>query len=411
MPVLSAVRADLVRGLKASPSKDARQRRFHPLLISEVALSLVLLVFAGVTFRSSLALDRAPLGFDPEGAVDFWMTPSRTKYPGPDERRQFYQAIQERMEAFPGIDSFGFTHQFPHQAWTTRHVLDVDVASGPQPTADVRSVDAGYFETLRIALVRGRHFDGRDTQSARPVAIVNEHLAERLWPGRDPIGKVLPLRIDEDEAVSLTVVGIVRNTHVPLVAEIRPIAYRPWPQAPPAWIDLVVRSDAFSEEMAESIRRAIWEVDPDPFISTYVMDDGPARWFARTRFAARLLGVFSLLAFVLSAAGVFAIVSFQLRQRRREMGIRKAVGARDRDLKGLLLARTLRQTFYGLGLGVVAAWAVTGYARGLLYGVEPLDTASTLSAAMALTAAAVLASYLPARRISRIHPSEALRSE
>jgi len=195
---------------------------------------------------------------------------------------------------------------------------------------------------MRIRLLAGRHFDEWDNENAQHVAIVNHYLAEHSWPNEDPVGKSFRLRVGDD-VVMLRVVGLAADVHVPLRAEKHPIIYRPWQQAPPVWIDVLVRSEMFSEELAERVRQAIWSVDPNHFIQLYDTGNGPAVWFHRTHFAASLLSAFSGFAFLLSAGGVFAVVSFQIRRRRRELGIRKAVGARDRDLTSLLLSRTLRR--------------------------------------------------------------------
>ena len=412
LPLWQSTKLDIVRGLKASTGSDQATRKLHPLIVSEVALSLVLLLGAGVTLRSSIALNRASLGFEPEGVVDFWVPPSREQYPGPAERRTFYREMQRSVASLPEIGSFGFTNRFPHQIWTSRHEFEVvpTEKAEKRPTADVRSVDAGYFRTLKIALVRGRHFDERDSEFSRQVAIVNRYLAERYWPDTDPIGKRMSLFVD-DAPVSIVVVGIIADVHVPLRAEAHPIIYRPWQQAPPAWIDLVFRPVAFSEALAESIRERIWSVDPDHFISTYMLGDGPPIWFSKTRFAATLLGAFSVVAFVLSAAGVFSVVSFHIRRRTREMAIRKAVGAQASDLKRLVLGQTLRHTMLGVGVGLVAAAAITRFLGDLVYGVEPMDAPTTAVAIFVLVVAALVASYIPARRLNRIHPVEVLRSD
>ena len=301
LPLLRSTQFDVVPALKASSGNDHTGRRLQPLIVSEVALSLVLLIGAGVTLRSSVALENASLGFDPEGVVDFWVAPSREQYPGPDERRAFYHELRRAVASLPGVHELGFTNHFPHQIWTTRHEFQVD-STETRPTADVRSVDAGYFQTMKIALERGRHFDDRDSEFSRPVALVNRFLAERHWPDADALGKRLVLFID-DAPVDLVVVGVVDNVQVPLLAEAHPIIYRPWQQAPPVWIDLVFRSEAFSEPLAESVRERIWSVDPDHFADIAMIGDGPRIWFARTRFAAELLVAFSTAAFLLSGSG------------------------------------------------------------------------------------------------------------
>ena len=305
VPLWRSTQIDIVPALRASSGTDHTGRRLQPLIVSEVALSLVLLVGAGVTLRSSVALENASLGFEPEGVVDFWVAPSREQYPGPEERRAFYRELRRAVVSVPGVDELGFTNQFPHQMWTTRREFEV-VSTDTRPTADVRSVDAGYFRTMKIALERGRHFDDSDSEFSRPVALVNRFLAERYWPDADALGKGLILFVD-DAPVELVVVGVVDNVQVPLLAEAHPIIYRPWQQAPPMWIDLVFRPEAFSETLAESIRERIWSVDPDHFIEIYMNGDGPPIWFARTRFVATLLVAFSVVAFALSAAGVFSV--------------------------------------------------------------------------------------------------------
>ena len=409
VPLWRSTQIDIVPALRASSGTDHTGRRLQPLIVSEVALSLVLLVGAGVTLRSSVALENASLGFEPEGVVDFWVAPSREQYPGPEERRAFYRELRRAVVSVPGVDELGFTNQFPHQMWTTRREFEV-VSTDTRPTADVRSVDAGYFRTMKIALERGRHFDDSDSEFSRPVALVNRFLAERYWPDADALGKGLILFVD-DAPVELVVVGVVDNVQVPLLAEAHPIIYRPWQQAPPMWIDLVFRPEAFSETLAESIRERIWSVDPDHFIEIYMNGDGPPIWFARTRFVATLLVAFSVVAFALSAAGVFSVVSFQIGRRKREMGIRKAVGATNRDLHRLVVGGALRQASIGIVIGLVAAMAVTRFLEELLFGIEPMDGLTTLVAILVLAAAALVASSIPARRLSRIHPSDVLRND
>ena len=409
LPMWKATKLDLVSALKASSSGDTAKTRFQPLIVSEVALSLVLLVAAGVTLRSTLKLESAPLGFDPEGVVDFWVTPSKDRYPGPAERRAFYRDVRRAVAGLPEIDTVGFTNRFPHQMWSSRHEFEVVAGDASPPTADVRAVDAGYFEIMRITLARGRHFDERDSELSQPVALVNHHLAERFWPNADPIGKNVTLFVD-DVPVSLSVIGVVADVHVPLRAEVHPIIYRPWQQAAPVWIDVLIRPEVFSESLAEAVRQRIWSVDPNHSISM-AMVDGSHIWFARTRFAATLLGAFSAVAFMLSAAGVFAVVSSYVGRRKREMGIRKAVGATESDLRRLVVGRAVGQALVGIAIGLIGAAAGTRFLVELLYVVEPMDGVSTLAASAALMAAVACASWIPARRLSRVHPTEVLRSD
>lgn len=410
LPLWRGASLPINRALVLANDSYHRARSRELIVITEVALTLALLIFAGVTVRSYEALHSAPLGFEPNGVLDFWITPSKDRYPGPGERRRFYQDVSDRVNEIPGIGEVGFTNRFPNQIWSSRHEIEVGGGTEDRPVADVRSVDAGYFDVFEIALARGRHFRETDDEQARPVALVNEDLARRHFGDSDPVGRTLGV-VTDDGIETLVIVGVVRDVHVPLVADVHPIVYRPWRQSVPIWIDVLVRSERNDAGFAESVRQAIWQVDPNHFVETYDAGDGIDHWFARTRFAASLLGTFAVIAFVLCASGVYAVVSLSVNGRRREMGIRKAVGASDGDLVRLVLGRTLRQSVVGVGVGVAVAFALTRFIADLLYGVGPMDLGTTAAAAALILGVASGATLIPARRIKELEPSRVLRSD
>lgn len=402
------------RGGARSERAPKRRAFLEPVVVSEIALALLLLAGAGVTLQSFRELQRAELGFDARSVISLWLGLTPDSHASSAEKEAFFDTVKQRVSGLAGVQSVGRAQLLPqHVSWSRVRVQTVPPSFGSEdgPQADVRPVDADYLRTMSISLKRGRHFDAFDVSGARPVALVNESLVDRVFPGRDPLGAQLTLETD-DEILSLTVIGIVGDVRVPLVAEHHPVIYRPWHQTSPPWMYLLVRTEQPIEAISEAIRRSVWSVAPNQSVDgPWEMEKTVAGWFARPRFAASLLAIFGGIAFLLAAAGVFGVISVAVRRRWREMGIRKCLGARPRELAALIIYPTMAQACIGMVLGVVAAAASSRWLSGLLYHVSPIDPLTLITAAGALGLATFTASYLPARRLKELDPAEVLRSD
>jgi putative ABC transport system permease protein len=321
----------------------------------------------------------------------------------------FYDELLAGLAAEPGVESASLASTIPLRSLappTAELRADGPVSdSTPGLAAALSAVTPAYFDTLRIPLVAGRAFLSADTPTGRPVAIVNETLARRLWPGRSPIGERL-----WHAAAPREVVGVVRDVKVRSLGEDpQPQIYVPLAQGFRPRARLLVRGQG---DLSGAVRRQVAALAPD----LPVMESAPLReaiTFALfpQRMAATVAGALGVLGLVLAATGLYGVVAYSVSQRTREMGVRQALGARRADLMALVLGRGLRLTLAGVAAGGTLAAVATRALRGLLHGVSPTDAPTFLAVFVSMTAVAALASYLPARRAARVDPMVALRQE
>jgi predicted permease len=421
-PALRASRVDLSEMLKEggrSASGGASGRSHHRtrkvLVVSEVALALVLLVGAGLLIRSYQHILDAHPGFDPRNVHSLRLSLPATKYSTPDSIISFYQRVSERIRALPGVESVGTTYSLPMStvafAWEPLTIEGyVPKTAQDLIISNVRIVSPGYFAAMRIPLVRGRYFDERDTRGAPETAIVDEALAERYWPNEDPIGK----RLQRGKSGAWrTVVGVISDAKEYSSENEPPIAvYYPAEQVTARSMYLVVRTTPDPAQMTSAITKEIQTVDPEmPVYDVSTMDERLSDSLARRRFSMLLLGVFAVIALVLAAIGISGVMAYSVSQRTHEIGVRMALGARSRDVLGLVVGQGIRLALAGTGIGLLAAVGLTRLMTKLLFGVSAADPATFVGVTVVLMSVALAACYVPARRATKVDPMVALRYE
>jgi len=394
---------------EAGRSTESRSRTWarETLIVAEVALACLLVVGAGLLLRSFVTLLDVDLGFDPGGTAAWRIERVR----GEDaERRAFSARLLDRVRSTPGVVSAGLTDALPlgrNRSWTVRAQGEV-YGEGDTPVAFPRLVSDGYLETMRIDLVAGRTFTHRDTQDSGRVMVVNAAMASRLWPGRDPIGRVALLGDSE-----WRIAGVVADVRHGSLEERSGLEMYIPIQQQGDWgsLDLVVRSKLPAEVLAASVRDALREVDPSLPRSEYqTLDAIVQRAVSPRRFLLVLLGAFALAALLLAALGIYGVVSYTVSQRAREIGIRMALGESAAQVRSRVVGKTLRLAGVGVVAGSLGAFALSQLMASLLYEVSPTDPATYLVVVIGLLAISALAGYLPAMRASRTDPAVVLRA-
>jgi predicted permease len=417
VPALDAARANLHGWLKeggrAGGGTGGRLR--DGLVVAEVTLAVVLLAGAGLLVRSFTELMRVDPGFQPDRVLTFQMAiPGRYGVP---ERLVLLDRVYADLGAIPGVESVGSTTRLPlgTQLSTRLDVRDRPVPDGDQPEVEFRRAGGDYFAAMGIPVLRGRAFDERDTPDTRGAMILSRGLADRLWPGEDPIGKDVRFWFAgiTPDAPWLDVVGVVGDVrHFGLDADAPEIAYVAASQGPPASPLLAVRATGDPDALVPAVRDRLRAIDPE--ILTYdvrTMDDAVAASVAGRRLSMLLVGLFGALALTLAAVGIYGVIGYAVRRRTRELGIRMALGAAGADVLRLVVGSGIRLAGTGLILGLAAAFALTRLMRTLLFGVSPTDPFAFGAVTLLLAVVALVAAYLPGRRASRINPTDALREQ
>ncbi|HYY97748.1 MAG TPA: ABC transporter permease [Pyrinomonadaceae bacterium] len=401
----------------ASGSRGKRIRSL--LVVAEVAVSLVLLIGAGLLINSFLRLRSVEPGFKPGNLLTMGVELSEQKYPDLARRTAFYDDLISRVEALPGVRSASVTNWIPLVSQGDSVGVSVDglpdPGPGKKPIVVTRIVGPHYFKTMGIQLVRGRDFDERqDRVDAPAVVVVSEATARRFWPGEDPVGKRITPGTPTTPEDWCQVIGVVKDVRqFDLAAEPRPQMYLNYPQADFfAPRHLVVSTSVDPLGLAGAVRKAVWEIDRDqPVSNVRTMEDVLSESLARQRFSMLLLGVFAGLALVLAAVGLYGVMSYTVAQRTREIGVRMALGAQTGHVLRLVVAQGLKLALVGVALGLVAAFMLTRVMSSLLFGVSPTDPATLAVISLVLVGVALLASYIPARRATKVDPLVALRHE
>ncbi|HLL75119.1 MAG TPA: ABC transporter permease [Pyrinomonadaceae bacterium] len=419
-PALQASRGNLNEALKEggrSGGEGARGGRARSaMIVSEIALSFMLLAGAGLLLRSFLRLRDVNPGFNPGGVLAMRISASGPKYPAGPARAEVYRQALERIGSLPGVESAGAVLSLPLGGDTFnvgRSFIREGRPATPEESAGASYLAAtpGYFRALQIPLVSGRTFTDQDTEKSPMVVVVNETMARRFWPGESPVGK--RITIWRDEKFAREVVGVVGDTRSAPGEPAGPQMYVPYAQDP-NWgsLSLVVRSSADPASLVAAARNEIHALDKAiPVYNVRPMRDVVAAALAERRASTLLVGAFALLALLLSLVGIYGVTAYYVTQRRHEIGVRMALGAQARHVLGLVMAQSLRLTVAGLALGLFGAAALTRVLESLLYGVRPTDPATFAAAAALLGAVALLACLLPARRATKVDPLIALRAE
>ena len=417
-PALQTSRPNLNEMLKDSGRRGSesggRNRVGSLLIVSEIALSFVLLAGAGLLIKSFLHLREIDPGFNSENTLAVRLSLPPGKYKQGEPRAQIYKQLIDSVKATPGVQSAGLVLSLPlggdtFNVWRGLIREGRPATSEEQSNAQYLPISPDYFQTLQIPLKAGRTFTDHDNLQSTKVVIVNETMARQLWPGESPIGK--RFMIWRDEKVQREIVGVVGDTKPSLDKEAGPQMYVPYAQDP-TWgsLSLVVRTNGEPTAVAGSVREAIRAVDKAvPSYNLKTMNDVVSTSAAPRRLPMLLLSAFAGVAMLLAMLGIYGVTSYYVTQRTHEIGVRMALGAQIVDVLKLVLRRAMLLAVFGIGSGILGAFAVTRYLTTLLFGVEPVDVVTFAGVAIVLMAVVFVACLIPARRAARIDPLEALR--
>jgi putative ABC transport system permease protein len=397
-------------GTRSSGSRGSG--RVRDVLVSlQLAVAVVLLMGSVLLVRSFLTLTRVDIGMDPHNLLTFDITLSGDRAEYQAKQVQFYTAMLDRIAAVPGVRAAGAAATLPigGDDFATGYVVEGQPRVHPAPRAGYQIVMPGYFAAMGIPVTAGRDFRNTDTRTEAPVALVNETFARQCWPGLDPVGR--RVRFDDD-AAWMTVVGVVRDIrHLGPSSPPRPEIYQSVMQRSFPFIAFVVRTDRDPHAMAPSIRAAVSALDPNlPLSHVRTMEEHLATNLARPKFLSTLVSMFGVLAVSLALVGVYGMMAWSVTERRQEIAIRMALGARRSAMVLMVLRRALALALAGLAVGLCAAPAAARLLSGFLYGVGATDAAALLVPCIGLPAVAVLSSLGPALRASRIEPAALVRS-
>ena len=425
-PAVQTLRLNLSESLRdgASNSSVGRRRQSLRAVLAgvQMALAVLLLLGAGLMLRTLDALMRIDLGFQPEHVLTVQLRPPEATYAKPESVVALYRALLDRVRGLPGVRAAGLVRSLPLAASIGDWGLDVEgfvETPGNNAKGDWQVVSDGAFEALGERLLRGRTLLPTDTAEAQPVALVNETLARTYWPGQDPIGKRLRMG-SSTKRPWMTVVGLVKDVrHNGVTASIKEKFYVPYAQFPIArdgdaarGMTLVVRVASDPMRLVNPIRAEVRRLDPRlPVANVRPMTDVVDASMATPRLTGSLLSIFAGLALVLAAIGVAGVLAYLVSRRRREIGIRMALGASRANVLGLVVRRGLAYAGAGIGAGIVAALFLTRLMEGLLFGVAPRDPMTFLLVSAILLVIAAAASLIPALRAARVDPLEALRAD
>jgi len=386
------------------------------LVVAEVALSLVLLVGAGLMVRSFARLLSIGPGYDPDKLLTFQISLPDSRYPKDSNVVAFYREALERISACPGVQSVAISNTLPPSGGETDAAFYVEGHKpgnlNEAPGTIYDPISPGYFQTLKTPLIAGRYFTEQENSDKSRVVIINETMAREFFGGREAVGKRM-----NAEAYGikgwLEVVGVVADQRFfGWDNDLYPGTYFPYGVSPVKGMAFVVRTKIDPMAVSSSVRQAIWSIDKDlPFTEVQTMDQRLSQSFAGRRFYMILLGIFSALALVLSLVGIYGVMSYSVAQRTREIGVRMALGAERRHVVSLVLGRGLVLTLIGTVAGLAGAFALTRFLASLLYDVHPTDVATFVVVSLLLAAIATLACYVPARRATKVDPLVALRYE
>ena len=426
-PALRLSRLDVSGSLKdadrGSAGTSAVWGRGHNLrrllVVAELALSVMLLIGAGLLIRSFSHLQQVSPGFSADNVLTLELTMTGRKYNDAEAVLLTYRQLWERLARLPGVASVGGVTALPLSNMMAWGPITVEGRAAPEGekfiNADIRVVGGEYFTAMNIPLVSGRTFTEQDTRASPRVVVVDAHMATQLWPGQDPVGKRIRTGGFDvtPDTPWMTVIGVVgRVKQDSLDGEPRMAYYRYQGQTPSRAMTVVVRGASDPAGLAGAVTRQIRELDPDlPIYKMRTMGERVNESLAERRFSMLLLTVFAALALGLAATGIYGVMAYLVAQGTRELGIRLALGASPGDLRALVVRQGMSVALAGVALGLIGAFLLTRFMRALLFGVRETDPLTFVAIGCALTAVAFVASYLPARRASRVDPIVSLRTE
>jgi putative ABC transport system permease protein len=418
-PALQAGRKRQFEGLKGGRSTEGKRpkRLRSALVICETALSLLLIAGAGLLLRSFAEILKVDPGFRPDGVLTMRVALPDAVYSKPEQVRGFYSELLDRVQRLPGVQAAGAVSGLPLSGQGSSGTTTIDTQSvrleDTTPEADQRVVTPDYFKAMGVSLVRGRTFEARDSDTAAPVVMVDESLAQTYWPNQDPIGKRLHMGGRQSKAPWATVIGVVRHVrNRTLEARSRVEIYWPENQRPYAAMTLAILATGNPMNLVPTIQREVASIDPDlPVYRVSTMTEVMGDSLERRRLALILLAVFAGLALLLASIGIYGVTSYGVAQRHMEIGLRMALGADRGQVLGMLIRSGLATIAIGLGLGLVLSLFLNRLMSGMLFSVRASDPVALGGAAVLLMAAALLAIFVPAQRATKVNPMIALRYE
>ena len=420
----SNVNEALKQGLGRTDAGSGSQATRRVLVVAEVALSLLLLVGAGLMIRSFQQLQNVAPGFESHGVLTMNAAIARAKFSEATGEINFFEQVLQRVRALPGVESAGVIDDIPLDTNGSHQPIQIEgqpeVAMADQPEVDVRLISAGYMQAMHIPLLRGRDFNDQDVKGRPETILVSESMAKHFWPGEDPIGKRVKLTFSPEQFRE--VVGIVGDVKLDSLDQARPSTtlYVPLDQlsasGPNRWqsfpLTLVVRSATAPSSMVSAVTNAVHSVDGTvPLRDIQTMDEVVTSSLSQSRFNMLLLGAFAGLALLLAAIGIYSVLSYSVRQRVPEIGIRLALGARLSDVVRMIVIEGMKPALLGVAIGALAALATGRVVASLIYQVTPSDPVTFLAVSALLGMIALLACVIPAYRASKVDPVIALRNE
>lgn len=413
IPAFQSFRHDLNETLKDAGKQSgmARSRASSVLVVAELALALILLVGAGLLLKTFYQLNSVDMGFRSENLLTFGVSLSSVKYQENEKRVAFFDALLPRLATLPGVISVGAISDLPVSSGARGSTFIIEGRQEPNdstPLCYYRITNPDYFRTMTIPLASGRLFDQQDISTSEHVTIISESLAKASWGNENPLGK----RIKWGDGKWMTIVGIVKDIKLTQKSDIGPHVYMPYRQVefPLEEIALKMTGDPLS--LSSAIRNEVNAVDKDVAVANIrTMDNLLSGSIARQRFNATLIVLFASLALILSAIGIYGVMSYDVSQRTQEIGIRMALGAKPGDVINLVLGRGLIFSLIGIAIGILGAFYLSRLMKSLLFEVSPTNFLTYLSVSVVLLVIAMLACYIPARRAARVNPLTALKHE
>jgi predicted permease len=421
VPALQGARGTTQESLKegshGSTSGSGRLRLRRVLVTAEVALSLLLLVGAGLLIKSFMQLQQVNAGFDSEGVLTMRVVLPAARYPQPEQVRNFYRELRRRVSALPGVTQVGASNGLPLSGTGGSGTTYIDNPAIPldqrTPEADQRIVTPGYFEAMGMQIISGRAFDERDSETTQPVAIIDETMAKTFWPGEDPVGKRLKRGGAQSTQPLMTIVGVARHVRYRTLEEpSRVQVYMAHAQVPAGGMGLAIKTNLDPRSLTSTVQREVMSIDPEqPIFAIRTMEELAATSVMRRQLIMMLLTLFAGIALMLAAVGIYGVISYWVTQRSHEIGIRVAIGASRMDVLKMVLGQSMSVVLLGVVIGLAGAFALTRLMVSFLYDVTATDVTTFALYSSALILVGLIASYIPARRATRIDPVKMLRQE
>jgi predicted permease len=421
-PAWISSRRAVQESLQASGGRGGtgeRGRLRHGLVVAEVALTLLLLTGAGLLLRSFQHLQSVNQGFSGERVFSFDLTLPGVKYRTAHVQNQFFENLIDKLRTLPGVEEVGITSRFPLEkknAQLLPYTIDGQVKppDSPPDAMDIVVASPGYFRAMGIPLLRGRFFTEHDGPDSERVVIIDEEFVRRHWPGEDPVGRHIRLEVRPGRYLNLTVAGVAGRVKLGSLSEQGGFvqAYLPAWQLGGIHAAVVLKSKLAPGALISSIRQHVRSLDAaQPIHNLRTIKEVRDNSLTHERLNLSVLGVFALVALILSIVGLYGVIAYSVAQQRREIGVRTALGAQPIDVLGLVIGQGIRLTAFGIFLGILAAFWATRWLSSLLFGITPLDPVTFSAVSLLLLIVALLACWIPARRAAEIDPVQALREQ